>query len=73
MGHREIVMQRTGAVRKTSAPMTALHLMIGALGFGLRMRKFSGKTASTRRQMISKKGARKRPFRSFANAAFAAF
>jgi hypothetical protein len=37
------------------------------------MRKFSGKTASTRRQMISKKGARKRPFRSFANAAFAAF
>jgi hypothetical protein len=36
MGHREIVMQRTGAVRKTSAPMIALHLMIGALGFGLR-------------------------------------
>jgi hypothetical protein len=29
------------------------------------MRKFSGKTASTRRQMISKKGARKRPFPKF--------
>jgi hypothetical protein len=54
--------------------MTNLHLMIGALGFALRpCAGFQEKLRQLVGQMISKKGARKRPFRSFANAAFAAF
>src|SRR5258708_40102714 len=65
MGHSEVVMQRTrrGQNNATCA-ITTPHSTIRGVGNPFaHTRKFSGKTASTRRKMISKKGARRRPFR----------
>src|SRR5258707_3560476 len=73
MGHREVVMQRSPRGQKDGIrTLTALHST--SLGLAIRLRtcaSFQEKTASTRCQIINKKGARKRPFRTVNDAAFA--
>src|SRR5712675_203976 len=74
MGHREVVMQRTPRGQKDGIrTITALHST--ALGLAIRLctsASFQEKTASTRWQMVNKKGARERPLRSLNEAAFTA-
>src|SRR5258707_13907210 len=73
MGHRELGMQRSTRAQKDGIrTLTALHST--SLGLAIRLRtcaSFQEKTASTRWQIINKKGARKRPFRTVNDAAFA--